>query len=140
VATNGEHISGVQFFANVTNLIGQALTEPYSYSWTSVPTGNYSVRARVNFNGNRYADSVPITIIVSNPPPAIQSITAGAGNFSLAGLGQPGSAYVLVTASNLISPVIWVPSITNLADANGNFIFTNLPTTNLQQFFRLSTP
>jgi len=130
----------VQFFANVTNLIGQDLTAPYTYSWTSVAVGNYSVRARVAFNGNRFADSAPINIIVTNPPPNIQSITAGAGNFSLAGVGQSGSPYVLVTASNLTPPVIWVPSITNQADVNGNFTFTNLPTTNSQQFFRISTP
>jgi hypothetical protein len=140
VTTNGEQINSVQFFANVTNLLGQELTAPYSFPWTNVSAGGYSVRARVNFNGNRFADSVPVNIVVSPAPPTIQSITTATGSFSLAGAGQIGQPYVLLTAPNLTSPVSWTPAITNLADGNGNLIFTNLPTTNSQQYFRISLP
>jgi len=140
VTTNGDQINSVQFFANVTNLLGQVLTAPYIFPWTNVSAGSYGVGARVNFNGNRYADSAPVNVIVSPAPPTIQSITTTEGSFSLAGIGQAGQPYVLMTASNLIPPVSWSPALTNLADTNGNFTFPNLPSTNSQQFFRISTP
>jgi hypothetical protein len=140
VTTNSEHINNVQFFADVTNLLGQDATAPYGYAWTNVSAGNHTVRARVNFNGNRYADSAPINIVVATAPPTIQSVTAGMGSFSLAGVGQPQQAYVLMTASNLTPPVAWAPFLTNQSDGSGNFMFTNLLTTNSQQFFRISAP
>src|SRR6201999_4208987 len=78
VVTNGNTINGVQFYANVTNLIGQTAA-PYNFSWTNVPAGDYSLTARVVFNGGGIADSVAANIIVTNSPPMISQIGLGAG-------------------------------------------------------------
>jgi hypothetical protein len=141
VTTNGDTINSVQFY-NATNLIAQVVTPPYVYAWTGVGAGSYSLRARVVFNGSSVVDSTPAGITVSNPtPPSIQSITLGPGNtsLSLTGTGQIGQSYVLMTTTNLALPV-WSPVLTNQADSSGNFGFTNLPATNLQQYYRISTP
>ncbi len=62
------------------------------------------------------------------------------GNFFLGGTGKIGEPHVLMTASNLLAPVVWTPLVTNVSDSNGRFSFTNLPATNAQQFYRVSAP
>jgi alpha-L-rhamnosidase len=140
VATNGNLINAVQFYVNVTNLIGQDTSPPYIYTWTNVAPGNYILSARVNFNDNRYVDSTVANIVVSNLPPVIQSIGFTANSFYLGGTGQAGQTFVLMSASNLIPPISWTPLMTNQADSSGRFVFTNLPATNPQQFYRVFVP
>ena len=62
------------------------------------------------------------------------------GGFTLGGTGGAGHAYVLLGATNLVSPV-WTPIATNLADTNGVFQFTDPgATNNIQQFYRIRSP
>jgi alpha-L-rhamnosidase len=140
VATNGNLINNVQFYANATNLIAQDTAAPYACIWSNVSAGTYSLTARVNFNGNRYADSAAASIVVSNLPPVVQTLSLTAGSFYLSGTGQAGQSYILWTAPSLMPPVSWLPLITNLSDGSGRFAFTNLPATNTQQFYRISGP
>lgn len=141
VVTNGNVINSVQFYANVTNLIGQTIG-PYFYLWTNVLAGGYSLTARVIFNGGGIADSAPANISITNSQPIVGQIGLGAGGqgLSILGAGQPGHTFVLDSATNINSPVTWFPLLTNLADASGNISFTNLPMTNAQQFFRIAAP
>jgi hypothetical protein len=141
VVTNGNIINAVQFYANVTNLVGQT-TGPYSYLWTNVPAGDYSLTARAIFNGGGVADSVPVNISITNSRPIVGQIGLGADGQSLdiLGTGQPGHAYILDSTMNIHSPGTWFPLLTNFADASGNISFTNLPMTNAQQFFRIAAP
>jgi len=140
VATNGNIINNVQFYANVTNLISQDFSPPYICIWTNIGLGDYTVRARVNFNGDRYADSTVVNIAVANLPPVIQAVAVTDGGLSLAGTGQVGQAYVLITALSLTPPIKWLPVTTNQPDGSGRFSFTNLPATNSQQFYLISVP
>ena len=139
VATNGDTINGVQFYANGTNLIGQAAMAPYTCSWANVPTGAYSLAAGVVFNGGGVANSTAVNITVTNWPPAIGNIgfVSAAQQLTISGTGQPGQACVLLGATNLVPPIIWVPVVTNIADSSGNFSFTNLPTASTQEFYRI---
>ena len=145
VTTNGNIISTVQFVCNTTNLLAQVTNAPYSFVWTNVATGSYSLLARVLFNGTASNDSSPVVISVNNPVPVVPVIAAGTvaftgGGFTLGGTGGAGHAYVLLGATNLVSPV-WTPIATNLADTNGVFQFTDPgATNNLQQFYRLRSP
>jgi hypothetical protein len=66
VVTNGNIVSGVQFYYDTTNLIGQDSSPPYSYNWTSPNTGDYSVFARAIYNGGSVADSPAAVITVIN--------------------------------------------------------------------------
>jgi len=140
VTTNGNTINSVQFYVNNTNLIAQ-VTAPYSYSWSNVTAGAYSVFARVVFNGGGIADSPVADVVVTNLPPVIGGIAFAPGaGVSISGTGQSAHAYVLGVATNLVPPVTWTPLLTNQSDAYGNILFTNLPAANTQLFFRLSAP
>jgi hypothetical protein len=64
---NGGTISKVEFY-NGTTLLGQALTSPYSFTWTNVPAGNYSLTAKATDNAGVTTFSVSVTVMVSSPP------------------------------------------------------------------------
>jgi uncharacterized repeat protein (TIGR02543 family) len=71
-------------------------------------------------------------------PPAItnMSMAANKTSFTLTGQGAANAAYVLVATTNL--PPVWVPLLTNTADGNGVFSFTDLQVTNYpQRFYRV---
>lgn len=140
VTTNGNIIIGVQFYTN-NNLITQ-VAAPYTYAWSNAPAGNSAVFARLIYNGGLPLDSVTVNITVTNPPPVVGGIGFNAAGLSLSvqGSGLANRPYYLSVASNLTPPVVWAPLLTNLSDAAGNIIFTNLAPTNAQEFFRLSAP
>jgi sugar lactone lactonase YvrE len=98
--------------------------------------GNYSVIINSPF-GSVTSSVAALTVIL--PP---QNFTASMGNnlgVQLRFSGTPGWPYVLQAATNLAPPVNWQSVITNLADTNGNWSFTD---TNLiqypQRFYRAS--
>ena len=70
-------------------------------------------------------------ISVNNPVPVIVagSVAFTGGVFTLAGTGGAGQTYVLLTSANLVVPV-WTPVMTNVADTNGVFNFTDPGATN----------
>jgi hypothetical protein len=83
VVTNGNLISGVQFFDNATNLIGQATNPPYSFGWSNPNTGKYNVFARVVYNGGGISDSTAasIAVINNNVNFGFETPVIGSGNF-----------------------------------------------------------
>lgn len=60
-------ISKVEFYQGTTKL-GEALTSPYSYSWTNVAAGTYSITAKAFDNANASTTSSAISIIVNAAP------------------------------------------------------------------------
>lgn len=48
-------------------LLGQALTAPYTYTWTGVPGDAYSLTARAYDNGNANTISAAVAILVQSP-------------------------------------------------------------------------
>lgn len=56
-------ISKVEFY-NGTTLLGTSKTSPYSYSWTNMSTGTYTLIAKAYDNNGGITDSSPITITV----------------------------------------------------------------------------
>jgi YVTN family beta-propeller protein len=71
-------VSKVEFFQGATKL-GEDLTSPYTYSWTNVAAGAYSLTAVATDNANLTTTSAVINITVggANQPPTV-SITAPA--------------------------------------------------------------
>ena len=82
-------------------------------------------------------------VMVSAPVPPVLSgagVLTG-GGFALTGTGTAGQAYVLLGASNLVPPVVWLPLATNSADTNGSINFNDPQAVNRsQRFYRLTTP
>jgi hypothetical protein len=63
------------------------------------------------------------------------------GNFTLSGIGSAGQTYILLTASNLVAPMVWLPIATNSDGTDGVFNFTDTLATNYQQrFYRFQVP
>jgi GH35 family endo-1,4-beta-xylanase len=94
-------VSSVQFF-NGTTLLGTDNTSPYSFAWTGVAEGTYSLTARATDNAGAITNSAIVSITVNPPvntPPTV-SITAPANNASFT-----APANITITA--------------NAADANG---------------------
>ncbi|MEW7291502.1 glycosyl hydrolase family 8 [Aquimarina sp. 2304DJ70-9] len=65
------NVTKVEFFGNGTKL-GEDTTSPYSYSWSSVSTGNYILTAAATDNENVTTESASVNISVgtTNPPPS----------------------------------------------------------------------
>jgi hypothetical protein len=63
-------ISNVEFY-NGTTWIGEAPTQPYSFTWTDVVPGTYSITAKVTDSESLSSSSTPITITVSAPFPVV---------------------------------------------------------------------
>jgi YD repeat-containing protein len=63
-------VSKVEFFQGSTKL-GEDTTSPYSFSWTNVAAGSYTLTARATDNGGAIATStgVNITVVTPNQPP-----------------------------------------------------------------------
>src|SRR5204862_2495513 len=58
-------IMKVEFFNGVTKL-GEDLTSPYSFSWTSVAAGTYSLTAKATDSGTATTTSSAISITVNS--------------------------------------------------------------------------
>ncbi len=81
VSTNGHTINNVQFYDGST-LLGQSTTTPYTYNWTSVPAGTYTLLAQVNYDSGSTVSSVPVFVSVNPLPvtPSAPVVTAPASN------------------------------------------------------------
>ncbi len=78
VTANGHVINEVQFY-NGGGLLGQNSTAPYTFTWSGVAAGSYTLSARVIYDGGAGIDSAPATVNVANPPPAVTLSSPAAG-------------------------------------------------------------
>jgi pectate lyase len=77
-------ISKVEFFNGMT-LLGSDDASPFSFTWTSVSFGTYTITAKATDNGGAEVTSDPVKIVVINPSlPSLtvedSTITADSGN------------------------------------------------------------
>ena len=88
-------IADVRFYAGAT-LLGTDMTAPYSFSWTGVPAGAYSLTAVARDNGGLTTTSTPVSVTVSAPtnqPPTVSlSVPTGAGYVAPASITLTASA------------------------------------------------
>ena len=68
-------VTNVEYYANDIR-IGSARTSPFSYTWTAVPAGSYSLKAKAIDNRGTYSWSAPIMV----------GVDAGSGGPPYAGL------------------------------------------------------
>jgi gliding motility-associated-like protein len=75
-------VTKVEFFNGSTKL-GEDTSSPYSYAWTNVSAGNYTLTAKATDNQNAVTSSSAVNITVSpgNTPPTV-TITSPANNAS----------------------------------------------------------
>ncbi len=114
-------VSKVDFYQGTT-LIGSDTTAPYSFTWTNVGAGNYSLTAKATDNGGAVGTSTVVSISVAAAP-IIQSPSNGAQLYgssvtvSGAYTGVPATTTVLADNGNS----------TVLAVRNGNAYSVTLP-------------
>src|SRR6185437_16309346 len=94
----GGTISNVQFF-NGTTLLGTSTTSPYSFTWTNVAAGTYSITAKATDASGNSTTSTAVSIKVNAPAnqPPVVSITAPANNASFT---APASVSITASASD----------------------------------------
>jgi hypothetical protein len=71
-------ITKVEFFNGTTSL-GEDLTTPYTFSWTNVPAGKYSLQAKATNALNKTSLSAPVNITVNAAPITSFDITDNGG-------------------------------------------------------------
>jgi hypothetical protein len=75
VTANGHTINKVGFY-NDSTLLAEDTTSPYTATWSGVGVGNYSVIARVTYDGGTALDSAPANIIVATNSPVTVTVDA----------------------------------------------------------------
>ncbi len=87
-------------FYNGSTLISSDVTAPYTYTWTTVAAGNYSISAKVTDNSGAVVTSTTAAIVVNpapvNQPPVI-TLTAPLNN---AAFNAPASVTITANASD----------------------------------------
>lgn len=76
-------VTSLQFFQGTTAIDQQPIAGPssngiYTYTWTNVAAGTYSVTAKATDNGNKSTTSAAITIKVITPTTVVTSPASGA--------------------------------------------------------------
>jgi hypothetical protein len=95
-------------------------------------SGNYSVLVTSAF-GSTASSVATLTVLV--PPQKFTGLSAS-GGLQIQFSGTPNYPYILQSATNLTSPVNWQPVLTNPADGNGNWQFTDTNLNSGQKFYR----
>jgi endo-1,3(4)-beta-glucanase len=90
-------VSKVEFFNGATKL-GEDLTSPYSFSWTGVTVGTYSLSAKSTDNAGTITTSsaISITVTAANNPPAVSISSPANGSTFTA----PATITINATASD----------------------------------------
>ncbi len=87
-------IAKVDFYRGAI-LLGTATSAPYTYNWTNVPAGSYTVSAKATDNSGGTTMSAPVTVTVApNAPPTVSltSPTAGFNAFAPADVALSANA------------------------------------------------
>jgi len=102
-------------------------------SATTNDTGNYFV---IVTNVTGAVTSTVATLTVGIPPQNLQVIATGGSAILIHMQGTPYYPYVLESATNLTPPANWQPVLTNAADTNGVWQFTDTNLNSSQKFYR----
>ena len=85
--------------------------------------------------------STGVVSVVATALPAFTSMVPSAGAFTLGGTGAASQSYTLEAATNLTTPIFWLPVTNTIADTNGGFELLDLEATNYpQRFYRVTAP
>ena len=98
--------------------------------------GSYDV---VVMNAYGSVTSSVATLTVTLPP--LKATVSKANGINLQMCGTPGSSYILEVRTNLSRSANWQPLITNTADANGDWLFTDTNSSSSHaRFYRATVP
>ena len=139
-------IRTVEFFAD-EDKIGDSTTAPFTFTWTDVPVGNYSLSAKAVDRQSLVVESTPVKIVVGTPGPeallVVGTVSISTLNASDAAirtrLEQTGFTAKIVqapastTADGGGKALIVVSSTVNSGDVGAKFRDVNIPVINWEQ-------
>jgi sulfur relay (sulfurtransferase) complex TusBCD TusD component (DsrE family) len=70
VTANGHTITKVQFY-NGSSLLGESASAPYTFTWSNVGSGSYTLTARLVYDSGSTLDSSSVSVTVTGAGPAI---------------------------------------------------------------------
>jgi hypothetical protein len=105
---SGGSISKVEFFSGTT-LLGTATTSPYSYTWSNVPSGSYSLTAEAFDAAGNTATSAPVSVssgATTGAAPQLhvsgnQLVDAGGAAVVLHGVNRSGGEFACVQGDGI---------------------------------------
>jgi sugar lactone lactonase YvrE len=82
-----------------------------------------------------------VALTVFSPPQNLSASLSPAQGVQFQFTGTQGIDYVLLAATNLTPPILWQPIVTNIADTNGNWTYTDTNAlANPARFYRAMLP
>ena len=149
VTANGHSITQVLFYSGST-LLGTAAKPPFSFSWTNVNVGNYSLLAKAIYDAGSTvsSDVASVTVKSRKRPKLIINVSTTTSGSTLETIqlpqpfislavtdGDPGSAYNLQFSPDFNT---WTQIGTAALDSTGSCQLTNIAgTSGSGGFFRL---
>jgi hypothetical protein len=133
-ASTGRGVGSVEFY-NGTTLLATKLASPYSFTWSNVGAGTYTLTAKAYDNQGATATSAPVTVSVTVPPPTVNlasnvSSVQAPGNITLtanagAASGRTvGKVEFYKGATLIATDTAWPYSATLSNVAAGSYTFT----------------
>ncbi|HEY3157891.1 MAG TPA: Ig-like domain-containing protein [Vicinamibacterales bacterium] len=122
-------IAGVDFYAGST-LLGSATSSPYSFTWSNVAAGTYSLTAVARDNAGATATSAARSITVSNNQPPTVSLTAPANGATFTAPATVAMSATASDADGAIARVDFFAGTTLVGTATAspyNFTWNNVP-------------
>ena len=124
VTANGHTITKVQFYNGAT-LLGEVTTAPYTFTWNSVPAGNYSLTAQAVYDSGSTVASATANVTVTNLPPPTIALTSPANNAAFTAPATINLAANVTANGHAITKVQFYNGTTLLGeDTNAPYAFT----------------
>ncbi|MBI3523008.1 MAG: hypothetical protein HY066_00555 [Betaproteobacteria bacterium] len=100
-------IAKVEFYQGST-LIGTATAAPYTFVWSAIPAGSYSLTAKATDDQGASTTSTAVNVIVNTPPTIVLTAPAAGQKFT-----APASIALAVTAADTDGSVVKVDYFQN---------------------------
>jgi hypothetical protein len=151
-AASGQVVLGWGLVAGAESYDVYRSTDGITYSLlTNTITAGFTDASAVNGKTNYYqvaaadacgtsATTAPVAIVLSQPTLSAAGVGLAAGGRTLT-LQWPGWAanWQLYAATNLLSPIVWLP-VTNAVGSSNGLFNVSVPVGLVNQYFRLSAP
>ncbi len=124
VAANGHSITSVQFYEGTT-LLGEDTNAPYTFTWSGVPAGTYSLTARLGYDAGSALSSAAANVTVTNLPPPAITLTSPANDAIFAAPATISLAADVIANGHSITSVQFYDGTALLdEDTNAPYTFT----------------
>jgi hypothetical protein len=116
-------VAKVEFY-NGTTKLGEDLSSPFSYTWTNMAKGAYTITARIFDNRNAVAISSPLSISVSDQ---VTEIDASIEGEILKIAPNPSASTIYITSTIQLSNAVFnITDLQGKVQANGKLVHNEI--------------